>query len=359
MLKVLIVALSEAERPRGVERYAIEVINRMARTHKIKLTVVVGRWQRYLFDIEGVDYIFYDAGNSKLARHAYLAFKVPIIASEFQVAHYLNSMPVFFRGAHRTFITIHDVAEYKLPEKYPFIQRIYRKIVTFAAAHVANGVITVSETSKADIAEVLRVNPAKIYCFLNGINHFQYPVNVLNEIVTHDPYICYFGPIEQGKGIELLVEAFINAKDSGALSKEIKLFFAGVMNEGYRVRFESLMTTRVDVQYSGYLNKEDVPAFLSEAKLVAYPALYEGFGFPILEAFMYNDNVLCSSTGALGEIGRDFCWLVNPYSAQEFAGTLQQAILSPKAFDENFKKNLLARYDWQAVGDGLISKYLE
>lgn len=359
MVEILMVALSDAVRPRGVERHCIELIRRLSTFPGIRISLVIGLWQDYLKDIDGIEYIFYSGNNSKLARHYFVATKIPLLAKKYDCVHYMNSMPVIFKGPQRSMITIHDLAEFKLAGKYPLAQRIYRRIVVRMAVKNVDRILTVSKTSAADLVAVLDLPEAKIKFFYNGVNHMRRRSDLREFQENEKTYICYFGPIEQAKGIEQLLAAYQEMRMKNGPNFNVPLKIAGLVTNGFRKKFEEIISVVAGVEYVGYLKAEDVEPFISRAKVVVYPALYEGFGLPILEALLYNDNIVCSCTGALGEIGADFCWLTDPNDCLSFAETLNKAYSSPHRFTNQFRESILNRFDWDASARGLRDVYLD
>jgi glycosyltransferase involved in cell wall biosynthesis len=77
---------------------------------------------------------------------------------------------------------------------------------------------------------------------------------------------------------------------------------------------------------TGYVADADRRALLSGADVMAYPSLYEGFGFPILEAFAANVPVLTSDVSSLPEVAGEAAVLVNPRDPADIARGLTQLL---------------------------------
>ena len=61
-----------------------------------------------------------------------------------------------------------------------------------------------------------------------------------------------------------------------------------------------------------YVSQKDLPYLYFYSKFFLYPSLYEGFGFPILEAMRSGSIVLGSNKGSIPEIGGDSIINFNP-----------------------------------------------
>jgi alpha-1,3-rhamnosyl/mannosyltransferase len=80
----------------------------------------------------------------------------------------------------------------------------------------------------------------------------------------------------------------------------------------------------------GYVAERDMPAIMAGATVFAYPSLYEGFGFPVVEAMAAGVPVLTASAGSLPEIAGDAACYVDPLSVTEIRTALERLLTSPE-----------------------------
>ncbi len=78
------------------------------------------------------------------------------------------------------------------------------------------------------------------------------------------------------------------------------------------------------VRYIGYVAPEEKQALYRAASVFVYPSLYEGFGFPVLEAFQAETPVITSNRSSLPEVAGSAAYLVDPYDAQEIAAGMER-----------------------------------
>ena len=79
---------------------------------------------------------------------------------------------------------------------------------------------------------------------------------------------------------------------------------------------------------TGFVADEDKPGLYSLANVFVYPSLYEGFGFPPLEAISCGVPVIVSHASALPEVVGTSALLIDPYRPEEILQALRQLLLS-------------------------------
>lgn len=95
------------------------------------------------------------------------------------------------------------------------------------------------------------------------------------------------------------------------------------------------------------------------ATVFVYPSLFEGFGFPPLEAMACGCPVLCSTRGALGEIVGDAAATVNPEDILALKTQLA-ALASDPALRAKLRTDGLARakrFDWEQAASKTLDVY--
>ena len=90
------------------------------------------------------------------------------------------------------------------------------------------------------------------------------------------------------------------------------------------------------VRFPGYVPDDDLPALLSGASLFAFPSLYEGFGFPMLEAMACDVPVVCSNSSSLPEVAGDAALLVDPLDVDALTSAMRTALT-----DESVRSRLI------------------
>ncbi len=262
-----------------------------------------------------------------------------------------------FPGA-RMVATIHDLIPLEIapdaPETAAFLARVGR------TARAARHIITPSAYSKGRIAEVLGVEPGRITVIPWApdakLRRVEDPceldrVRAVYGLAPGEPYAFSFGAKDPRKNTERLVEAF--ARVPGPLRGAFRLLVVGIQDDalaGFRAAADRLgIGDRVSL--NGFAAEGDIAGLLSGASVLCFPSRSEGFGLPILDAFVCGTPVLTADRTSLPEVVGDAGVLVDPDSTEAIADGLARLL-----GDESLRAELasrgfarLAGYTWDRV----------
>ncbi len=202
----------------------------------------------------------------------------------------------------------------------------------------ATAVITISEFSRAEIAEVYDIPPEKIYLAYPGVDSNQFhPVKDSVKIRTTlkryglpSEYLLFVGTLEPRKGITSLLEAYQSWNN---LYKP-PLVLVGKRGWGDLTLLKQALNGKIPgVFILGYLPHEDLPVLLSHALAFIYPSDYEGFGMPVLEAISCGIPVVCGACPSFREIGGDQLITCRARDPNALQAALEKAVFHPPSPD--------------------------
>jgi|SRR5579863_109095 len=240
-------------------------------------------------------------------------------------------------------ITVYDLVWLLYPETMApytlFAQRVFAK----KAIQNADKIITISRSTGDDLIRILGVPADKIHLVYPGISENYRPRDRVQaaEYISRKynvplRYLAVVGTVEPRKNLALLVEVLRILKCSGALDCPLVVAGAkGWRNTPLFQQIESAGLTEREIRFLGYLPDEDLPFFYAGARLFLFPSLYEGFGFPPLEAMASGTPVIASNGRCMPEVLGEAAILLDPRDAVAFA-TWTARLLS----DENLCRSL-------------------
>jgi glycosyltransferase involved in cell wall biosynthesis len=146
-------------------------------------------------------------------------------------------------------------------------------------------------------------------------------------------YFVFIGTLQPRKNIARLVKAYTLYRQQ--TGDDAALVLAGgkgwLYDEAWTANVEGVIET-------GYIDDTDKGILLNQAIALVFPSLYEGFGFPVLEAMACDTPVIASDTSSLPELVGDAGLLVNPLEVDNIAQAMQQI-----ASDNPLRQTLIAR----------------
>lgn len=270
----------------------------------------------------------------------------------------------------RHVITIPDVIPLVFPELFPkkFIDAT-RTSLEFAGKR-ADRVIAISEYTKRDLVEKGGIPEAKISVAYPGIRSVFRQIGdreaireVLGRYGIHDrPYVLMVGFLDPRKNVQGHVRAF-EILMADARFKDLQLVLVGPESIATSQVMRGIKSTgvRENIHITGFVPDEELVLLLNGARLFAYCSLYEGFGFPVVEAMACGIPVVTSNSTSLREVGGDAAILVNPEKSEEIADAMGR-ILS----DDDLTRSLIARglvnarrFTWEKWALGHVEAYGE
>lgn len=213
-------------------------------------------------------------------------------------------------GAHRSVLTVHDLAFLFYPDAaMPSLHR-YLNVVVPRSVKRADHIIADSANTARDLEQQWMVPSEKLSVVQGGVDHSHFqPITdeaTLLQVKTkygagHGPYILAVSRIEPRKNFVRLIEAFSRARQDTELPH--RLVIGGRKGWLYDKVFAKVKELHLEevVHFCGFVDDSDLPALYSGAEFVAYPSLYEGFGLPILEALACGKPVLTGDNSCLPE----------------------------------------------------------
>lgn len=250
------------------------------------------------------------------------------------------AVPVI-RSAARTVATVHDVVFRRYPNLVEPRLRKFLDDATRRACRHADRIITVSQFSKQEIAGLYEVSTDRISVIHNGIrlpesprSRPSLPSELREQGIIEDNYLLYVGSIEPKKNIEVLLKAF--AQVLNRVGKTCRLVLAGSMNSSEYPFEERIQALGIAgrVSYLGYVSEAHLEELYRCASVFVYPSLYEGFGFPPLEAMARGIPTVVSKASSLPEVVGDAGLLFDPTSPQELANILAALVSDDRAKQE-------------------------
>jgi glycosyltransferase involved in cell wall biosynthesis len=349
----------------GIGRFSDEVLKRLVKDHPdVQFS--------FFFDREFDPSFVYGPNVTayKLfppARHAFLF----IWFFEFAVARKLRQLKpdVFFspdgylslRSKVPQVPVFHDLAFEHFPEDVKRLEAWhYRRYFPKYAAK-AKQILTVSESTKADIIAQYNVAPDKITVVNNACDASFRPSTAGEIKETRDRYADghrYFhcvGAIQPRKNLDRLIAAFDSFKE--ATQSPMKLVVVGrkAWNFDKVIHSYSQSKFREDIVFTGFVSDSELVRLHGASSGLCYVPYFEGFGIPLVEAMACEVPIMCSNVSSMPGVVGDAALLVDPLDVQSIANGLARLANEPQLASQLVDKGRVRKllYTWEGAAEGV------
>lgn len=260
----------------------------------------------------------------------------------------------------RSMVTVHDLGYLHFPNSHPFFGRLYLDLSTRWNARSAETVIADSAVTRQDLIRFYHVDPIKIRVLHPALGEpFAGPLPTKPQIDqtkrqygVGEEYVISVGTIHPRKNYVRLVQAF------KAVAGPTQLVIVGKKGWLYR-QLESAveawgLTGRVKTL--NYVPSDDLRSLYAGACLCVFPSLYEGFGFPILEAQASGTPIICSNMSSLPEVAGEGALFFDPLDVGAMSAAITRVMSDDHLRTELIGKGRanLERFDWNRAAQELL-----
>jgi glycosyltransferase involved in cell wall biosynthesis len=254
--------------------------------------------------------------------HALGAPDISLLAGRCDLYHFPNFIiPPCRRG--KAVVTVHDLSFVRFPQyaEEGNLRRLRRRFDE--TLRRADAVITVSDFSRRELAELCGVPPEKVAVTRHGAS-IRPPTPPARPAAF--PYFLFVGTVEPRKNLETLLDAWRILKGREGARWTHRLLVVGrhgwrctPAEEQARARGVEAGVTVLD-----YVRDDELPGLYGSAEALVFPSRYEGFGLPPLEAMACGTPVIASTAPAIPEVVGDAALLCDPDDAAGFAEAMRR-----------------------------------
>ena len=217
-------------------------------------------------------------------------------------------------------LTIHDLAPLHWPEHY--LRLPYSRIGhawQYALARRAEAIIAVSDATRRDVIERLRIPAERIHVVAEAVDPaFAAGASASDQdaararIAVPGRYVIYVGQFDPRKNMDALFAAFARAAAGDDALRLVIVGTLGKLASFLRVALERSRLDPAKVVVTGNVDDRTLAGLYAGAECLLHPAHFEGFGLTALEALACGTPVVAYRAGAVAEVVGDAGLLVEP-----------------------------------------------
>lgn len=233
--------------------------------------------------------------------------------------------------ARRRVVTVHDLTYKRFPEllQAETLENLERHMAREIAW--ADAVICVSESTRRDLLRYYAIDPSRAVTVLSGL-----APSPAGPRPAHLPerYILFVSTVEPRKNLRVLLDAFERLRRAGEYDGSLVVVGRiGWKSEDLLPRLRQPGTVHLD-----YVPAGELAAIYANAEAFVFPSVYEGFGFPLLEAMSHGVPTIAARSSSLPEIGGDAALFFEHDDVDELTRLIRRA-----TSEETLRRDLAAR----------------
>jgi glycosyltransferase involved in cell wall biosynthesis len=262
--------------------------------------------------------------------------------------------------------TLHDAAPWLFPQTMDLKGRLYFQYVGGWAARLSKAIITDSNDAKRNIMAALGLPEIKVNVIHLGIDdgfkkldNQSFMNSVRLRYGLPQKFMLSVGTLEPRKNLPFLIQAYRQMRNTN----QTKLGLVIVGRTGWKSEAleGDLGGEDKNIVLTGFVPQADLVALYNLADVFVSPSLYEGFGFPPLEAMACGCPVIVSNRGSLPEVVGDAALLIDPQDLGSLVGALRAVEETPSLRAALIQKGLerAQQFTWRATATKTLALYNE
>lgn len=258
-------------------------------------------------------------------------------------------------GFYKRLVTIHDIIVFHPGFNSEAFRAQGQEKMNQVMSQDPDGIVVPSQYVANEVAERYPQMKHKIFVIPHGADHFQ----VREKESVPGNYFLYVGHIEKRKNLDHIIQAF---EILATQKPEVQLILVGKGGFGYEEILEQIKASPIKdrIITPGFVKQEELENLYSQALGFVFPSLYEGFGFPILEAMALNTPVITSNLGTMKEVAQGAALLVDPLSPTSIAKAMTSLMDDKGVRQELIQKGRqhVKAFTWEKAAEKYLQAYL-
>lgn len=347
----------------GIGRYTLEMTREMIKSGDeyflySPAPVIHGQWVQSNVSLRE------ETCNSRAGRMLWSQTRLPYLAR-------LDKLDVFWGPTHRLpkflpssmacVVTIHDLVWRHAGDTMRPLSRIMEKVLMPQAIKLADLVVADSLSTRNAVEDEFAKARERLRVVYPGVTRLPEPVDEsrLQKFGIDRPYFLFVGTLEPRKNLERLLQAYASLSHDERDSALLVIAGGTGWGKVNPTAIIDQLGLNDNVRLTGYVTDEDLATLYARARFLAMPSIYEGFGFPVLEAMIYGVPVLTSTSSSLPEVAGKAGLLVDPLDVASIANGLHQLIGDDSLRNELARHSLdnAARFDWTTAATNLLQVF--
>jgi len=319
----------------GIGRYIKSIVPLLPKYLNERIKLLKNHGTHLNNNLRGDDFYYTNISSSyyTLFEQFEIPFKLKNDTSLLWTPHY--NFPCLRKGTN--VVTVHDLAHLALQDMLGSpLKNFYSRTMFKMLSKKVDKVICVSNFTRNELIKYTDINPDKIEVIYNGLEDYWF--NIKKEIPPESsPFLLYVGNIKPHKNLKTLVKSFLHILDKIPHNLILVGKKEGFITEDGEIN-ELVNEAPERIKFTGYISDKKLQQYYAYAEAMIFPSLYEGFGYPPLEAMACGTPVIVSDSASMPEICGDAAYYFDPHDIDELSFKIQNLL-----FDNELTRNFITK----------------
>jgi glycosyltransferase involved in cell wall biosynthesis len=254
--------------------------------------------------------------------------------------------------ARRRVVTVHDLTFKRFPEllQRETLENLDRHMKRELAW--SDAVLCVSESTRQDLLRYYDIDPSRAVTVLSGLAD---PIAGVPVEGLPSRYLLFVSTIEPRKNLGVLLDAYRRLRESGAYEGSLVV----VGRVGWKS--ESMLARLRDegIVHLDYVKAPQLATIYERAEAFVFPSIYEGFGFPLLEAMAHGVPTIAADSSSLPEVGGEATLYFAPQDSLALEHQLRRLLNEPELRASLIAKGReqVAKFRWSRAADETLDVF--
>ena len=225
-----------------------------------------------------------------------------------------------------------------------------------------NRIISPSQSSKDGIIKEFQCNEKNITVINNGLDADEFRP-ILKS--TRNPYrlITTASADVPLKGLDYSLKALKDLKSD--FPKMHLIVIGSIKENGHTERLINELDIKDSVFFKSNITKAQITELYSTSSIAIVSSLYEGFGYPVIEAMSCEVPLIATNISSIPELVNDYATLVNPQNHKMISDSVKEIIMDYRKYKEiaiNGRQHIIERFNWAKITkqyESIIFKTIE
>ena len=212
-------------------------------------------------------------------------------------------------------------------------------------------IITPSFNSLKDIAKDFKCNKSIITVIHNGLD---VDIFIPYENIKRDPVrlITTASADVPLKGLDYTLKALSLLKNE---FNDINLTVIGKLKkDGHTSRLINQLGISESIKFKTNLTKKEIAEEYAKSSVAIVSSLYEGFGYPVIEAMSCSTPLIAANTSSIPELIGDYATLIPPRDTKSLTKSIKHIINNYdqyKSISKKGREHVIKKFNWSKITD--------